>query len=166
MIIVEVVFTPWRWSYIKSTTNKRSSGCVLCMYLHGDDGLVVYRGKNCFIVMNKYPYNIGHVMVVPNKHVPSLTDLDEEELRECSELLIAIAKALTEVLGIDYEDLSIGINIGRVAGAGIEEHIHIHVLPKPSAVTFSDTDPRAVERVTEELAAKLRNVVTRLVGRS
>ncbi len=64
-------------------------------YLRGnDDGLVVYRGRRCFIVMNKYPYNIGHVMIVPNRHVPSITDLGTDELSECGVLLMAIIKAL------------------------------------------------------------------------
>ncbi|KUO81037.1 MAG: HIT family hydrolase [Vulcanisaeta sp. JCHS_4] len=159
---MEVVFTPWRWSYIKSTNNKES-GCALCAYLHVDDELVVYRGKRCFIVMNKYPYNIGHVMVVPNRHVPSITDLDSEELRECTVLLTMITRAITEVLGIDYEDLDIGINIGRVAGAGIEEHMHIHIVPKPSTITFKDIDPNAVAETTKEVAAKLRDAVHRFM---
>ncbi|MGC8542375.1 MAG: HIT family protein [Vulcanisaeta sp.] len=155
---MEIVFTPWRWTYIKSTNNK-GSGCALCAYLHGDDGLIVYRGRYCFIVMNKYPYNIGHVMIVPNRHVPSITDLSTEEIQECSTLLVAIVKALMEVLGIDYEDFDIGINIGRVAGAGIEEHMHIHVVPKPSAIRFTVTDPDSVANQTREIAARLRSTL-------
>lgn len=160
---MEIVFTPWRWSYIKSSNNKGGE-CALCAYLHTDDGLVVYRGKRCFIVMNKYPYNVGHVMVVPNRHVPSIVELDDDELRECGALLIAVIRALMTVLNIGYEDFDIGINIGRVAGAGIEEHVHIHVVPKPSVVRFRDTDPEAVMNQTMEIARRLNPIVTRLMG--
>ncbi len=157
---MEVVFTPWRWTYIKSTNNKGNE-CALCAYLRGsDDGLVVYRGgRQCFIVMNKYPYNIGHVMIVPNRHVPSITDLNTDELNECGILLVAVIKALTKVLGIGYGDFNVGINIGRVAGAGIEEHMHIHVVPKPSVISFESTDPEFVMNKTREIAVRLREVV-------
>lgn len=163
IIGMEVVFTPWRWTYIKSTNNKGGE-CVLCAYLHGsDDGLVIYRGGHCFIVMNKYPYNIGHVMVVPNRHVPTITDLSNEELSECSAQLMAITEALVRVLGINYGDFDIGINIGRVAGAGIEEHMHIHVVPKPSAISFTITDPDAVMEKTMDIASKLRALIPQLI---
>ena len=160
---MEVVFTPWRWTYIKSTNNK-SSGCALCAYVRGDDdGLVVYRGKQCFIVMNKYPYNIGHVMIVPNRHVPSITDLNSDEISECGVLLMAIVKALAKVLGIGYGDFDVGINIGRVAGAGIEEHMHIHVVPKPSVISFNSADPGFVMDKTREIAGRLREVVPQFI---
>ena len=163
---MEVVFTPWRWTYIRSTNNKGGE-CVLCAYLHGnDDGLVVYKGKYCFIVMNKYPYNIGHVMIVPNRHVSSITDLSSNELSECAELLIVIIKALVKVLGINYGDFDVGINIGRVAGAGIEEHMHIHVVPKPSVISFNTTCTEAVMNQTKEIASRLREVILQLIGGS
>ncbi|WP_054850024.1 HIT family protein [Vulcanisaeta sp. JCM 14467] len=160
---MEVVFTPWRWSYIKSTNNK-SSECALCAYLRGnDDGLMVYRGKWCFIIMNKYPYNIGHVMIVPNRHVPSITDLNNNEVSECGMLLVAIIKALAKVLGIEYGDFDVGINIGRVAGAGIEEHMHIHVVPKPSVISFKSVDPEFVMNKTKEIAERLREVMQQFI---
>ncbi len=138
----------------------------MCAYLRGndDDGLVVYRGRQCFIVMNKYPYNIGHVMIVPNRHVPSITDLDSNELSECSTLLIIIIKALAKVLGIGYGDFDVGINIGRVAGAGIEEHMHIHVVPKPSVISFESVNPEFVMNKTREIATRLREVIPNLLN--
>ena len=161
---MEVVFTPWRWTYIKST-NSKGNECVFCAYLRGvDDGLVVYRGRQCFIVMNKYPYNIGHVMILPNRHVSSITDLNNDELRECSVLLTAVIKALAKILNIDHGDFDVGINIGRVAGAGIEEHMHIHIVPKPSVVTFKSTDPEFVMNQTREIAAMLRELIPQLIN--
>ena len=136
----------------------------MCAYLRGnDDELVVYRGKWCFIVMNKYPYNIGHVMVVPNRHVPSITDLNGNEINECGVLLTAIIKALAKVLGINYGDFDVGINIGRVAGAGIEEHMHIHVVPKPSVISFRSVDPEFVMNKTREIAGRLREVISQFI---
>ncbi|MFB6470670.1 MAG: HIT domain-containing protein [Vulcanisaeta sp. AZ3] len=160
---METVFSPWRWSYIRSTNNK-SGECALCAYLHSDDELVVYRGRYCFVVMNKYPYNVGHVMIVPNRHVPSITDLNSDELHECSTLLIITVKALTEALGIDYGDFNIGINIGRVAGAGIEEHVHIHIVPKPSVIAFRNAEPSAVMEETLGIAKKLRETIPHIMG--
>ncbi|WP_054857015.1 HIT domain-containing protein [Vulcanisaeta sp. JCM 16159] len=160
---MEVVFTPWRWAYIRST-NSKGGECVLCAYLHNSDELVVYRGRQCFIVMNKYPYNIGHVMIVPNRHVPSIADLSKDELSECSALLMAIIKALAKVLGIGYGDFDIGINIGRVAGAGIEEHVHIHIVPKPSVVSFKSIDVGFVMERTRELAGKLRETIPQFIS--
>ncbi len=136
----------------------------MCAYLHNSDELVVYRGRQCFIVMNKYPYNIGHVMIVPNRHVPSIADLSKDELSECSALLMAIIKALAKVLGIGYGDFDIGINIGRVAGAGIEEHVHIHIVPKPSVVSFKSIDVGFVMERTRELAGKLRETIPQFIS--
>ncbi len=162
---MEVVFTPWRWAYIRSTTDNRRGECVFCAYLRGnDDGMVVYRGGRCFIVMNKYPYNIGHVMILPNRHVSSITDLNSEELNECGMLLIAVIKALAKVLNIDYGDFDVGINIGRVAGAGIEEHMHIHVVPKPSVISFKSMDLEFVMNQTREIATKLREIIPQFLG--
>lgn len=146
------VFTPWRWTYIKSSDKK--GGCALCAYLSGtDDELLIYRGNYCFIVMNKYPYSLGHVMIVPNRHVPSITDLDMEELSECAKLLKAIIHVLPKVIGNDK--LYVGINIGRVAGAGIEEHMHIHVVPDPGNTGFN-IDSEFVVRETVRIASDLR----------
>ncbi|WP_069806503.1 HIT family protein [Vulcanisaeta thermophila] len=146
------VFTPWRWTYIKST--ERKSSCVLCAYLDGyDPDLLVYVGDYCFIVMNKYPYSLGHIMIVPRRHVPSITDLTTEELHECAKLLKAVVNVLPGV--INNDKLYIGINIGRVAGAGIEEHMHIHVVPEPQGDN-SNLDVEFVSRETVRIASELR----------
>ncbi len=161
-----IVFTPWRWGYIKSFhVHKKEGECVLCEYVKGhDDGLVVYKGNECFIVMNKFPYVKGHVLIVTNRHVSSLADLTEGEIEECSLLLTTIVKAMERVLGISYHDVCAGINMGRVAGAGIEGHFHIHVIPMPGTTWFSSDDPATVEKETKEVAKALREEVVRALG--
>lgn len=116
--------------YIRGFSGKGSQ-CFLCKaYKENRDAenLVVYRGKKCFTILNRYPYNNGHLMIAPYKHAGKLTDLDEEELAEIMSLL----KLSVEVLEKEYnpDGFNIGLNLGRAAGAGLEEHLHFHVVPR------------------------------------
>jgi ATP adenylyltransferase len=118
--------------YIKGNVeNKEKGECVFCELPKIDDdkeALILYRGKYSYIVLNKYPYNTAHLMVVPYRHVPNVTDLTEEELSEMSRLVRASVKAIKE----EYRPhaFNIGANIGECAGAGVAGHFHIHVLPR------------------------------------
>jgi ATP adenylyltransferase len=89
---------------------------------------VVYKGKKAFVIMNKYPYNSGHIMVCPKSHVAELEDIPAEEKMELLELLEVSIRALRKA--IKPHGFNIGINMGRAAGAGLEDHIHIHVVPR------------------------------------
>lgn len=111
--------------------DKRVEGCIFCIKLTEDrdaENYVVWRGTHCAIVLNLYPYNNGHLMVIPYAHVPSLEDLPVEVQ---AEMMITVSKSLRLLRrAMQPHGFNIGINIGRGAGAGIESHVHIHVVPR------------------------------------
>ena len=124
---MKALWAPWRMDYIGSPKKKE---CILCIdreMKEDRENLILYRGRNVFVMMNKYPYNNGHLMVVPYAHRSSLAGLDDETRLE----LINTVSWGTEHLGMfNPEGFNIGINIGKAAGAGIEEHVHIHIVPR------------------------------------
>lgn len=126
--MTERLWTPWRMQYI---LRERTKGCVLCEAALADDDaayFVVSRGEQCFIIMNIYPYNSGHLMVVPYRHVAHLEDLDDEALAEVMCLVRKCTTLLNHVM--HPEGFNVGFNIGKAAGAGIHEHLHVHVVPR------------------------------------
>jgi len=124
---MERIFAPWRIRYILAPKPK---DCVFCNALKSDEksSLVVYKAKKSFVIMNRNPYNPGHLMVCPNRHVANLEELEEEELLEIMKLVVLSEKAIKNCMNPD--GFNIGINIGKVAGAGIAEHLHVHVVPR------------------------------------
>jgi ATP adenylyltransferase len=114
--------------YIQS---RKSKGCVFCNALKSKDGLdnlIIYRGKTCFVTLNRYPYTSGHIMVLPFMHVRNLTDLDTETRSEMMELATRGTQVLAKVY--NPQGFNVGLNLGEAAGAGIKEHIHMHVVPR------------------------------------
>lgn len=126
---MERLWTPWRMRYVGGET--REPGCIFCLRpAEGDDvaSLILYRSPTAFAIMNLYPYNTGHVMVVPYQHAGSLADLDPEVISGISELVPWVTAAQQRVLNCD--GFNIGLNIGSVAGAGVADHLHVHVVPR------------------------------------
>ncbi|GAB6147645.1 HIT family protein [Stetteria hydrogenophila] len=126
-----VLWAPWRMTYVKSAAEGKAGGsCIFCDALSMDEreALVLVKAERAYVILNKYPYNTGHLMVVPKRHVPSLEDLTTEEMVEISLLLKASMKALRRVY--NPQGFNVGVNIGRAAGAGIESHVHVHVVPR------------------------------------
>jgi ATP adenylyltransferase len=126
---VDYLWTPWRYQYV--TKGDLPSGCVFCAAANGSDdraNLIVHRADHNFIILNRFPYTNGHVLVVPFQHVATLQDLAEEALLE----MIRLARECEKHLLATYrpDGLNIGMNLGRSAGAGIAGHIHMHVLPR------------------------------------
>jgi len=125
------LYAPWREEYAKSLENSKS-GCVFCHILNNPDedekNGVLFRGEGFFIVMNKYPYTPGHFMIVPDSHIADLEDLDEKVWADMGVYAKKGVKILKEALGA--KGVNIGMNIGKAAGAGIAEHLHLHVLPR------------------------------------
>ncbi len=122
------LWAPWRAVYIKGKPEKK---CIFCSRLRQKDdrkNLILYRGRHSFIILNKYPYNSGHLMIAPNAHKAKLESLTKEEQAEMFELMILANKLLFAAMPAD--GLNIGINIGEVAGSSIKEHLHIHVVPR------------------------------------
>jgi ATP adenylyltransferase len=122
------LWTPWRMEYILSD---KQAGCVFCDMMEVQDDreiLVLHRSELGFLVLNKYPYNNGHLMAVPCRHVDTLEDLSSEELAELMTLVTLGMRALRRALR--PEGFNIGGNIGKVAGAGVKDHVHLHVVPR------------------------------------
>jgi ATP adenylyltransferase len=132
---MDKIWAPWRMEYIGGERDQKGSACFLCIDKENDgNALVLARMTNAFVVMNRYPYSNGHVMVVPNRHVGRIEDLTDEELLDMMTLVRRLSSVLKEEL--NSEGLNVGINMGKAAGAGLEEHIHIHVVPR----WFGDTN--------------------------
>ncbi len=130
-----------------------ANACVFCEALARDaaEPLILFRGQSCFIILNLYPYNNGHLMVVPNRHVATLAEAAPEELAELMALTRHAEMALTEVYR--PQGLNVGMNLGRPAGAGIADHLHVHVVPRWSGDTNFMSVVANVRVLPEELAA-------------
>lgn len=125
---MKIIWAPWRLKYI---LGKKEKGCVFCVkQKEGDDkkNAILYRGKHNYVILNIFPYNNGHLMVVPYKHANDLSGLGEEEAAEMMTLAQKSLVALRDVL--KPQGFNLGMNLGSVAGAGIEEHIHMHLVPR------------------------------------
>ncbi len=125
---LDVLWAPWRMAYIKKANEP---GCVFCKKLKKKDGLknlVLYRGQVAFVMLNLYPYTNGHLMVAPVKHVRDLEKLDAATLAEMMKLTQKMIKILKKVMR--PEGFNVGINIGKVGGAGVLGHVHIHIVPR------------------------------------
>jgi ATP adenylyltransferase len=122
------LWSPWRLEYL---TSPKTEGCIFCDACQGDDdreSLVLLRGERAYLVLNRFPYNNGHFMAVPYSHVPSLEDLDTSTLTEMMLLVNRGVGALRATMA--PQGFNIGANLGQVAGAGVEEHVHMHVVPR------------------------------------
>ncbi len=128
------IWSPWRMEYIEN--HGKEDGCVFCKAAEAADSaenLIVYRGALAFVILNRYPYTSGHVMVVPFEHKPNLEQLDTATRGE----MIELTSRATSVLRTVYntQAFNVGLNIGEAAGAGVKEHVHIHVVPRWSGDT-------------------------------
>ena len=125
---MERIWAPWRIQYIQM---EKPEGCILCEKpKQNNDALnyILHRGDKNFIILNSYPYNPGHLMVAPYRHVASLEELTEEERHEHFEIVSRSIKVLRQVF--NPGGFNIGMNVGKVAGAGIEDHFHTHIVPR------------------------------------
>jgi ATP adenylyltransferase len=160
---VERLYSPWRHAYV--TRSEDPADCVFCHALDTDDGrsLVVFDGSTCYVILNLYPYNSGHLMVVPRRHVATLAALTHAELVELAELTRRAEMALTDVYA--PQGINLGMNLGRPAGAGIVDHLHVHLVPRWTGDTNFMSVVGKVRVLPEELpvtANRLRPVFERL----
>ncbi len=122
------LWAPWRMQYILSP---KEGECIFCTKVSEDkdrDNLILYRGSKAYVIMNKYPYNNSHIMVVPYIHTSELIELDDDVVSELMLVTKYSINCLKKVF--NPEGFNVGINIGAAAGAGIEEHLHIHIVPR------------------------------------
>jgi ATP adenylyltransferase len=127
---MEILWAPWRKPYIEKTT-QLLQGCILCEKPRASkdrENLIIFRGRHCFIILNLFPYNNGHLMICPYRHLDSLSALSFDEMAEMMEL----AKRTEAILRTELsaEGFNLGLNVGKAAGAGIADHIHLHMVPR------------------------------------
>lgn len=156
---MDYLFTPWRYAYI--TTAGKSPGCPFCHREKEEDdrkGLIVHRGRHCFVMLNMFPYTSGHVMIIPYQHVDALAGLSAEAAEEMMRLTQRMEAVLRELYKPD--GINVGMNIGAAAGAGVAGHIHMHVLPRwvgdtnfMSTVSETRMLPESLETTWERLRA-------------
>jgi ATP adenylyltransferase len=159
---MESLHAPWRIEYILAPKPRLDTSLFTSIAQSSDDegNYVIARDRTCFALLNKYPYNGGHLMVVPYKEVADLNGLTDEELADLWKLVRRCTNALTQLMKPD--GFNIGINLGKVAGAGIVEHLHIHVVPRWSGdtnfmpvIAGTGVVPEALMETTAKLRAEL-----------
>jgi ATP adenylyltransferase len=159
---MEHLFSPWRFRYV--TQPKGENGCVFCRIVESDpaedeEHFVLARADHHFVVLNIYPYTTGHLMVVPYKHEASLSRLPREALGELAQLAARAERLLIDVYRA--EGVNLGMNLGQCAGAGIQEHLHLHAVPR----WCGDTNFMTVTGRTRVLPEELRETWRKLHGR-
>lgn len=148
------LWAPWRMEYI---LGPKPDECVFCLPQSTDEDearLVLHRARHCFVIMNKYPYNNGHIMVCPYRHVMRLDDLSAETTHEMMDLM----QACTTILSTHFhcEGINVGLNLGAAAGAGIREHLHFHLVPRWNGDSSFMAVLDEVRTVPESLASTWR----------
>jgi ATP adenylyltransferase len=154
------LWAPWRIEFIRG---EKENSCFLCDNEHKNpkfdvETLIIHRGKTCFVIVNRFPYNSGHMMVSPYRHIGDLEKLTVEERHELMDLCVDCKKVLKAVMHPDA--FNVGFNLGNAAGAGIADHIHMHIVPRWNGDTnFMPVlaDTRCVPEAIEKTAEILRN---------
>jgi ATP adenylyltransferase len=161
---MERLWSPWRLAYVTGTGG--ANACIFCEAdQRDDDPLIVDRGAHAFVILNLYPYNSGHLMVVPRRHVGNLASLTADELSEIMLLTQRSEIALTRVY--QPQGINVGINLGRPAGAGVVDHVHVHLVPRWTGDTNFMSVVGNVRVLPEEVhqsADRLRPVFAELSG--
>ena len=156
------LWSPWRSKYIESFKNEQSNGnCIFCDAIEKDindmSNLVVHKSKNTFVILNLYPYNNGHLMIVPKRHIDKIESLSEEESHELIDEIIFAQKVLQKIY--DAQGFNVGANLGRAGGAGIEEHIHFHIVPRWNGDTNFMPAIGEVKVISQDLAETKRKLL-------
>ena len=143
---------PWRWDFISKYGKIKS--CIFCELQEGlsKDSLICFRGKNSFVILNKFPYNSGHLMIVPYKHIDSPEKIEPETSAEMWSLMNRAIKILKK--NLNPHGFNVGMNIGGAAGAGVGDHIHLHIVPRWSG----DSNFMGVIGDTKVVSYKIRDI--------
>ena len=165
---MERLWSPWRSQYISSIKDAGDGECVFCSALTAADDkgrYIVHRGETGFIIMTLYPYNNGHLLIIPNRHVANLFELGADERLDLMDLSAFGIAMLREAMG--PHGINLGANMGRVAGAGIEDHIHLHIVPRWNGDTnFMPVlaDTKMISEGMDTTYARLVDARARLLG--
>ncbi len=152
------LWAPWRMEYILQS---KTEGCIFCQALQKADDeetYILYRGSSCFVIMNIFPYNNGHIMVVPYKHIACLEGLDQDASSELIQQVQMMVKVIKKAMNPD--GFNIGINLGKIAGVGVDGHVHVHIVPRWEG----DTNFMPVTGETKVLPEFLRNTYSNLLN--
>jgi ATP adenylyltransferase len=122
---MKTLWAPWRIEYVLS---EKEDACVFCEALLGQSNLTLYKGKITMVVMNKYPYINGHLLVAPKRHISALDELKKDEMGALLKTVRESVNILKKAMSPD--GFNVGLNLGKVAGAGVEEHMHFHIVPR------------------------------------
>jgi len=153
------LYSPWRLRYITSAGRRPRAGCVFCRIVKSRrdrDNLILFRGRDHFIILNRYPYNNGHLMIVAATHLSSLQAVETAALVEMTELVVRCDRALRAVYR--PTGINLGMNLGRSAGAGIEGHYHMHLVPRWDADTNFMTVVHDTRVIPESLQSSWRRL--------
>jgi ATP adenylyltransferase len=160
---MDYLWTPWRYQYMEQVTAGKQPDCIFCDAVaqnNDAETLIAYRGKNVFVILNRFPYTSGHVMIVPYKHVAELKLCDADSLDEMMQLAQRVEKAFQ--LNYKPDGMNLGMNLGKAAGAGVAGHLHLHALPR----WFGDSNFMTVTGETrvhpEELSVTYNRLKTAL----
>jgi ATP adenylyltransferase len=157
---MDYLWTPWRYAYVSGTG--KPAGCIFCEAPKLADGeaKIVYRGSLCYVILNKFPYTSGHVMIVPYEHLDELQKLRRDATHEMMDISQRMENVLRQVYRPD--GLNLGMNVGQAAGAGVAGHIHMHLLPRWSADTNFMTTTAETRVLPEALETTYRRLRERL----
>jgi ATP adenylyltransferase len=150
---METLWAPWRIDYI---LGEKEEDCIFCMAMMDKDNLTLYKGEVTMVLMNKFPYINGHLLVAPVRHVSGLEMLDNDEKRDLLATVDKSVEILKKVMSPD--GFNIGINLGKVAGAGVEEHLHFHIVPRWFGDTNALTVFAEVRVIPEHIEATYNNL--------
>jgi ATP adenylyltransferase len=156
---MDSIMAPGRMKYIKG---ERPEGCIFCRGSAMEKDLVLYEGTSCYVIMNKYPYTSGHLLVIPFRHVCNMEEMNAEEQMELMGLTTSCVRNLKKAFA--PEGFNIGMNLGKAAGAGVDDHLHIHVVPRWLGDTNFSTVLGEVRVIPEDLA-ETRNTLLRYFGK-
>lgn len=159
---MEKLWSPWRSKYIESfRKNSDEKSCIFCIASEQDkdglDNLLIRRGKYTFVVLNLYPYNNGHLMIVPIRHTDDFSSLSEQEKSEIFRFLQLSEQALK--IALQPDGFNIGVNLGKSSGAGIDEHIHFHIVPRWNGDTNFMPVLGEVKVISQELINTKKNLL-------
>lgn len=156
---MDYLWTPWRYQYMAEVSEGKQPECIFCdaVQRHRDDEtLIVHRGKKAFVILNRFPYTSGHVMIVPYAHVAELHQCEADALQE----IMQLAQKMETIYRTEYkpDGMNLGMNLGRAAGAGVASHLHLHMLPR----WFGDSNFMTVTGETRVHPEELRTSYDRI----
>lgn len=152
---MEALYAPWRSAYIRS---KKPSGCIFCQNALRDNNFVLREGKFAYVMMNLYPYSCGHLLVIPFRHLGQIHELTPEERLEIFHLVELSLTVLTEAMKPD--GFNLGMNLGKMAGAGVDDHLHTHIVPRWNGDTNFMTVTGGTRVVSEDLAQTRNSLIS------